>query len=77
MARANKFDFSSFYCPKCGKKAMELPRPRSLTRQAFHKKNLYCPWCKDTHNCIEIRNEMERQEFIEDWETGKYTEGVQ
>ena len=72
MARINAFDFSSFYCPKCGKKAMDLPRQRSLTRQAFHRKKLYCPWCQDTYNCIECHNEIERQYFIEDWEAGEY-----
>ena len=77
MARVNRFDFSSFYCPSCGKKAMDLPRPRSLTRQGFHRKKLYCPWCKKTYNCIEVRNEIERREFIEDWETGVYEAEIQ
>lgn len=72
MPRKNCFVFTSFYCPACGEKAMELPRPKSLTRQAFHRKKLYCPWCKETYNCIEVRNEIERQEFIEDWENGVY-----
>ena len=72
MAKGNRFDMSSFYCPKCGKKAMDLPRPRSLTRQAFHRKKLYCPWCRETYNCIECRNEIECQVFIADWEDGIY-----
>lgn len=77
MARVNRFDMSSFYCPKCGKKAMDLPRPRSLTRQAFHRKKLYCPWCRETYNCIEVRNEIERQDFIADWEDGVYEAEIQ
>ena len=73
MAKGGRnFNFSSFYCPNCGQKAMDLPRPRSLTRQAFHRKKLYCPWCKETYNCIECRNEMEKQDFIMDWEEGLY-----
>lgn len=72
MAKGNSFTFSSFYCPSCGKKAMDLPRPRSLIRQGFHRKKLYCPWCRTTYNCVEVRDEMERREFIEDWEAGKY-----
>ena len=74
MARINRFDFSSFYCPNCGKKSMDLPRPHSLARQAFHRKKLYCPWCKETYNCIEIRNEIEKREFLADWKEGKYVE---
>lgn len=70
----NKFDFSSFYCPACGKKSMDLPRPRSMIRQGFHRKKLYCPWCKETYNCIECRNEIEKREFLENWEAGMYVE---
>ena len=77
MARNNSFGFSSFYCPSCGKKAMDLPRPRSLTRQSFHRKKLYCPWCKKTYNCIECRNEIEKREFIEDWKNGIYAKEAQ
>ena len=77
MAKGNRFEMSSFYCPKCGKKAMDLPRPRSLTRQAFHRKKLYCPWCRETYNCIECRNEIERQDFIADWEDGLYEKEAQ
>lgn len=77
MARVNHFVFSSFYCPACGKKSMDLPRPRSRVRESFHRKKLYCPWCKDTYNCIECRNEIERQNFIADWEDGYYEEEVQ
>ena len=77
MAKGNRFDMSSFYCPKCGKKAMDLPRPRSLTRQAFHRKKLYCPWCRETYNCIACRNEIERQVFIPNWEDGVYEEEAQ
>lgn len=77
MAKGNRFDMSSFYCPKCGKKAMDLPRPRSLTRQAFHRKKLYCPWCRETYNCVECRNEIERQNFIADWEDGVYEKEAQ
>lgn len=66
--------FSSFYCPKCGKKIIDLPRPRSLQRNAFHRKKLYCFWCKQTFNGIEVRNEVERLEFLEDFENGVYIE---
>lgn len=74
MARTSKFSFSMFYCPNCGKKAMELPRPVSLTRSAFHKKKLYCPWCKNTYNCIECRNENEKNDFLEMYKNGEFKE---
>ena len=72
MAKGNRFDMSSFYCPRCGKKAMDLPRPRSLTRQAFHRKKLYCIYCKTEVNHIEIKNHFDAEKFKEEFERGVY-----
>lgn len=72
MGRRYFYTFTSFYCPHCGKKAMDLPRPKSLTRNSFHRKKLYCPWCKDIYNCIECRDDYERKEFLENFENGVY-----
>lgn len=68
--------FSYFYCPVCGKQAMELPRKKSLKKKTFHRKKLYCPWCKDTHNCIECHDDYDIFRFKEDFEKGLYKEEV-
>lgn len=73
MARGNKFSIHSFYCPMCGKKTMEIPRKMSLQRGTFHRKKLYCPWCKETLNQIEVRDEQEYLEFKKAFEEGVFT----
>lgn len=65
---------SDFYCVNCGKRTMTIPRPKSLIRPAFHRKKLYCPWCKETYNCVECRNDAEAYEFRLDFEDGLYKE---
>ena len=58
-------EYHSFYCPKCGQKTMVLPRKKSLNKGAFHRKKLYCPWCKQIFNTIECRNDEEVFNTIE------------
>lgn len=74
MARSKrkKFSIHSFYCPMCGKKTMELPRSKSAQREVFHRKKLYCPWCKMTLNQIEIKNDEEYFNFKKTFEEGGF-----
>lgn len=46
---------SDFYCTKCGRKGISIPRKNNKRREAGHLKNLYCPFCKDIHNAAEVR----------------------
>lgn len=46
---------SKFYCTKCGKEAMPVFRTPKNQRGPGHLKVLYCPHCKDVHNCVEIK----------------------
>ena len=68
----NKVEFNAFYCINCGKKSMELPRQRSLRREQFHRKVLYCPHCQATLNHVEIRNEDDRFDFLDLFERGVF-----
>lgn len=61
-----------FYCMNCGKKAIPLARPHSLQRGKFHRKKLYCPWCKNVVNHIEIKNNTEKEEFLDNFQKGVY-----
>lgn len=72
MAKGNKFSIHSFYCPICGQKTMDLPRRMSIKHEKFHRKKLYCPWCKKTLNQIEIKNDKEYYEFKEMFEKGEF-----
>ena len=74
MARGKRkqFNMHRFYCPLCGKKTMELPRSKSSQHETLHRKKLYCPWCKETLNQIEIKNDEEYYEFIRIFEEGGF-----
>ena len=54
-----------FYCLKCGRETLNLPRYVSHQYQKGHRKKLWCPWCKTEVNCIEIRNYEELMDFKE------------
>ena len=66
----------SFYCMKCGNKAMELFRKRGFQTERFHRKKLYCPYCKLELNCIECKNDEDVYEFKENFEKGVYENEV-
>ena len=61
-----------FYCLQCGKRAMSIQRPRAKMREKFHRKKLYCPHCRTTLNCIEVKNDTEVFEFREMFEAGEF-----
>ena len=67
-----KFVINDFYCLNCGKKTMSLPRKHGHQHEKFHRKKLYCPYCKIEINNIEIKNEEERWQFLRDFEGGVY-----
>ena len=67
-----KIDIHDFYCMKCGQKAISCVRPQAHRREQFHLKKLYCPHCKLTLNCVEIKNDTEAFEFREMFEAGKF-----
>jgi len=67
-----RYEIHSFFCPECGKKAMDLPRQKGHQHKDFHRKKLYCPWCHKTINCIEVKNLDQELEFKENFEKGVY-----
>lgn len=69
-----KVDIHDFYCMKCGSKAFSCVRPQAHRREKFHRKKLYCPTCRITLNCIEIKNDIEAFEFKEAFELGEFKE---
>jgi hypothetical protein len=74
MARQQKMELHSFYCMNCGKKALELMRKCGKQHGDFHRKKLYCPWCKVESNCIECRTPFDVEEFQANFAEGLYKE---
>lgn len=61
-----------FYCTNCGKKGIPLARTKSLQHGKFHRKKLYCIYCKETVNMVECRTDEEVYDFKEQFEKGAF-----
>lgn len=72
--RLNAFETHDFYCINCGKKGIPISRQQGHRREAFHRKSMYCPYCKHTVNHIECRTYEEKQQFMVDFLAGKFKE---
>ena len=72
-----KYITNIFYCMNCGRESIPLSRKKNKLHTKFHKKELYCPWCKETLNHIEIRNDKEKEEFLEMFQAGAFIEEAQ
>lgn len=70
--RNNKMVMNDFYCMNCGKKNMTLPRRDSHQHGRFHRKRLYCFYCKEEVNHIECKTYEDVMEFRENFENGVY-----
>ena len=67
-----KTEIHDFYCLNCGKRSLSLPRKIGHQHEQFHRKNLYCPYCKITSNNIEVKNDIERVLFLEQYNKGVF-----
>lgn len=66
-----------FYCMSCGNKGIPLSRSVGFQRSKFHRKKLYCVFCKREVNHVECRNPMEVNKFKEDFSNGLFVEEVE
>lgn len=72
MGRRCSTETHVFYCINCGNRGIPLPRKTGFAREKFHRKNLYCPYCKTVINMIECRNQDEEDEFKRMFEEGYF-----
>lgn len=68
----SKYEEHTFFCATCGKKTYPLARNMGHQHRAFHLKDLYCPWCKRTTKCVEIKNDIQKDIFLKNFQEGKY-----
>lgn len=71
------FEEHAFYCMKCGRKGIPLARRTSHQHGRFHRKKLYCPYCKEEVNHIECKNEIDVEEFLKNFNEGVYENEVE
>ena len=69
-----KYDTHDFYCLNCGHKGIPISRKRGQQRGQFHRKKLYCIYCATECNHMEIRNQEEKEIFMEAYNNGEYRE---
>lgn len=60
MARKSKnvrnISLSDFYCTKCGNKGIPVFRTPGKEKEPGHLKKLFCLYCQDEVNMVEIRS---------------------
>lgn len=61
-----------FFCINCGKEGLPLQRRSSLQRERFHRKKMYCIYCKEELNHIECKTEEDITIFKENFTNGVY-----
>ena len=78
MGRRNgKMIINDFYCMNCGHKNMSLSRRNSHQHGRFHRKKMYCVFCKQEVNHIECKSYEDVLEFKENFENGVYKDEAQ
>lgn len=75
--RNRKCDLSEFYCTCCGKKGIPVMRKPGQTREPGHLKKLYCLYCKEETNHVEIRSygRYYYEDFLDEFELGRFFNG--
>ena len=61
-----------FFCIQCGNKTYDLMRKQGHKHERFHRKKLYCPWCKEDINCVECQNDEDVFDFKNDFMNGVF-----
>ena len=70
--RKQRVELHDFYCLKCGNKGIGVFRNVGFQRERFHRKRLYCPFCKEEVNHIECKTYEEVQIFKDASERGEF-----
>lgn len=66
------YETHKFFCLKCGRASIPLARKKGHQHKDWHRKKLYCPYCKMTLNHMEIKNLEQEQEFLERFREGEF-----
>ena len=69
-----KYETHDFYCLRCGRKGIPIGRKCGQRREQFHRKKLHCIFCNLTINHIEIKNQEEKEIFMEAYNNGEFKE---
>ena len=74
---ARNFKTHRFFCIQCGHEGIPLARKQGHKHSKFHRKKLYCPYCKMEINHVECQNEEDVYNFKIDFEEGVFADEVE
>ena len=74
MAKRRSVELHDFYCLKCGNKSFGCFRKSGFQHEKFHRKKLYCIYCRTEVNHVECKTYEDVQEFKEAFNEGKFIE---
>lgn len=71
-------NLSDFYCTCCGRKGIPILRKTGQEREPGHLKKLYCLYCQEEKNMVEIRQggKYTLLDFEMEYHGGNFKDGV-
>lgn len=70
------FKTHRFFCIQCGNEGIPLARKQGHKHGRFHRKKLYCPYCKMEINHVECKDDFDAYEFKVCFERGIFADEV-
>ena len=74
---AKNYQTHRFFCIKCGKEGIPLARKQGHKHERFHRKKLYCPYCRMEINHVECQTDEDVYNFRADFEEGVFIDEVE
>ena len=74
---AKNYQTHRFFCIKCGKEGIPLARKQGHKHERFHRKKLYCPYCKMEINHVECQTDDDVYNFRADFEEGVFIDEIE
>ena len=61
-----------FFCINCGQEGIPITRKVQRLKGVWHRKKMYCPWCREIINHIECYTDDDVTQFKEEFEKGMF-----
>ena len=71
------FKTHRFFCIQFGNEGIPLARKQGHKHGRFHRKKLYCPYCKMEINHVECKDDLDAYEFKVCFERGVFADEVE
>ena len=77
MAKFYNMTPSRFFCTQCGREGIPVQRKKGQEREGGHLKKLYCLYCKEEVNHVEVRpfGDYNYEDFLEEFKLGRFVNG--